>query len=312
MAKKIKYAVHPDFAHYPSFTFPFNGIFVGILNQFLHLDTWRSQRHIKRKAISHQVKSADGSDFEVLQFNPDGVSASEKLPAVVYFHGGAFVLTYASTHISAVDYYAQQARCRVFLVDNRLAPQHRFPKGFEDCYAAVQWVHQQAQALGVDTCKVAVMGDSAGGGFSAVIAQKALAEKLPICGQLLIYPVIDRSCSSRTATDYVDAPMFNAIANKKMWEVYLQDYAGKNIPPYAAAGDCQNLQGLPTAYVETAEFDPLCDEGIEYAKRLQAAGVFVTLHETKGTVHGYDTVPESEITKDTFKRRIEFLKNIFK
>ena len=105
--------------------------------------------------------------------------------------------------------------------------------------------------------------------------------------------------------------MFNGVANKKMWEVYLYNFPPANIPPYASPADRQDLAGLPRAYVETVEFDPLCDEGRAYAERLEQAGVPVELHEPKGTVHGYDIVPESEITKDSFQRRFAFLRSVF-
>lgn len=312
MAKNSKYAVHADFAHYPSFPFPFKGWVVALLNQFLHLDTFRQQRHVKRKAIPHQVKSIDGSVFEVLQFNPDHSGSNEKLPAIVYYHGGAFVLTYASTHVGAVNELAQTLRCRVFLVDYRLAPKHLFPKGFEDCYAALEWVHDNANQLGVDPARIAVMGDSAGGGFSATVAQKALDEKkVKLCAQVLIYPVADRTCTTRSAREYLDAPMFNGKANKEMWDMYLKPYTADTVPAYAAANDRANLAGLPKAYVETAEFDPLCDEGANYAKRMKEAGVEVVLHEPKGTVHGYDTVLTSAITQDSLQRRYAFLKSAF-
>ena len=313
MPKQTKYPVHPDFSHYPSFSFPFNGVITAALNQFLHLDTFFRQRHLKNKAKLHFVPSSDGTVFKVYQFNPDGAGVEEQLPAVIYYHGGAFVLTYASTHVQAVDTYAQRARCRVFLVDYRLAPKHVFPAGFNDCYAALEWVHRNAAKLGIDANKIAVMGDSAGGCFSAGVAQKALDEqKINLAGQLLIYPALDWRCSSYSARTYLDAPMFNGQANKRMWQVYLRNSFGQPaVPPYASPADRSSLKGLPKAYVETAEFDPLCDEGADYAKRLQEAGVEVLLHEPKGTVHGYDTVPESEITKDAVDKRLEFLTSIF-
>lgn len=312
MTKNSRYAVHADFAHYPAFPFPFKGWIVALLNQFLHLDTFRQQRHVKRKAVTHQVESSDKSVFEVLQFNPDGVGNNEKLPAIVYYHGGAFVLTYASTHVAAVNDLAQKLKCRVFLVDYRLAPKYLFPKGFEDCYAALAWVHDNAGRLGVDAARIAVMGDSAGGGFSATVAQRAHDEKkVKLCAQVLIYPVADRTCSTRSAQEYLDAPMFNGKANKEMWAMYLKPYATNAIPAYAAANDRSDLAGLPKAYVETAEFDPLCDEGANYARRLGEAGVEVVLHQPKGTVHGYDTVLTSAITQDSLRRRYEFLRTVF-
>ncbi len=312
MAKQGKYPVHPDFQHYPSFPFPFNGIVTGLLNRFLHVDTFFRQRHIMARAKKHWEASADRSYFPIYEFRPDYVPVNEVLPAVVYFHGGAFVLTYASTHVHAMAHYANEARCSVFMVDYRLAPEHPFPKGFEDCYAALEWVAREAEWLFIDEKRIAVMGDSAGGTFAAGVAQKALDEKGPaLSAQVLVYPALDRHCTTRSASEYLDAPMFNGVANRKMWDVYLGHYSVEEIPAYAAPADRQDLAGLPPAYVETAEFDPLCDEGAAYAKRLQAAGVRVELHEPKGTVHGYDTVHSSSIAQDSMQRRVQFLKSAF-
>lgn len=311
MAKK-KYPVHADFAHYPAFPFPFNGLLVSVLNQFLHLQTFFTQRKIKAKAKLHLMRTQDGADIKIYQFNPDNIASGGKLPAILYFHGGAFVLTYASTHVQAMDFYANQSNCAVFMVDYRLAPAHPFPAGFNDCYAALQWLVNNADSLGIDANKIAVMGDSAGGAFSAGVAQKALDEKGPaLRAQVLVYPAVDRTCSTPSAKNYIDAPLFDSVANTKMWEVYLRNCKPANIPPYAAPADRKDLTGLPQAYVETAEFDPLSDEGTDYAKRLQAAGVKVELNQTRGTVHGYDTVLTSSIAQDGLKRRVEFIKSVF-
>jgi len=313
MAKKTKYAVHPDFAHYPYIPFHFSGPIVSrILNAFMKADTFFNQRHLLRKAVKHSVASADGSTFSVYQFNPDGAEPDDLLPAIIYFHGGGFVLTYASTHVVSMDIYAQRARCRVFMVDYRLGPKHVFPKGFEDCYAAWQWVVGNAENLGVDASRMAVAGDSAGGTLAAAIAQKVQdAGGQSIRGQLLIYPALDKSSSTESATSFRDTPLWNAGANINMWEVYLRDYAGKVTPPYAAPSDRTDLAGLASAYIESAEFDPLRDEAEEYARRLQNAGVRTLFNPTKGTVHGYDTVFDSEISKAAMQQRLDFIHSIF-
>lgn len=317
MAKKLKYSIHPDFAHYPVIPFPFNGAIVSVLNALMHTDTFFTQRHLLKKAIKHTVTSIDGAPFNVYQFNPHDAKVDEKLPALIYYHGGAFVLTYASTHVVSMDIYAQRARCRVFMVDYRLAPKHVFPKGFEDCYAALQWVSSHADKLGVDAGRIAVGGDSAGGTFSAGVAQKVKDDSvskpgaLAIRGQLLIYPALDKSSSSESAQQFTDTPLWNAIANKKMWELYLKNFIGQATPPYAAPNDRADLSGLAPAYVENAEFDPLRDEAEVYAKRLQTAGVKTVFNPTKGTIHGYDTVFDSEISKAAMQQRLDFLKTIF-
>jgi acetyl esterase/lipase len=312
MAKQGKYAIHPDFAHYPAIPFPFNGFLVGMVNGLINMDTFFNQRHLLKTATRHRVLSADGAQFNVYQFNPGDAKPDEKLPALIYCHGGAFVLTYASTHLVSMDIYSQRARCRVFMVDYRLAPKHVFPIGFEDCFAALQWVANSADQLAIDKMRIAIAGDSAGGTFSAGIAQKVKDVGTPaICGQLLIYPALDKSNSTESATTFLDTPLWNGVANKRMWEIYLRDYAGKATPPYAAPGDRADLGGLAPAYVESAEFDPLRDEAEVYAKRLQTAGVKTVFNPTKGTVHGYDTVFDSEISKAAMQKRLDFMKMIF-
>lgn len=310
MAKKAKYAIDPAFQHFPVIPFPFGRISVPLLNAFLHFDTWRQQRHVKAKAILHSVAARDGYAIKVWEFFPDGRN-DETLPAIVYYHGGGYALTYASTHVAAVDDYANALGCRVFLVDYRLMPHNPFPKGFNDCCDVLAWVIDNAAALHVDASRVVAMGDSAGGGMTATVAQWAKDNNKPLAGQLMIYPVIDRTCSSWSARNFPDTPLWNSIGNSKMWQVYLQDVDANNPPPYAAAGDREDVSGLAPAYLDNAEFDPLRDEGAAYARRLQAAGVPVEIHEPKGTMHGYDTVLASAITQDTVARRKAWLKRIF-
>lgn len=312
MAKQGKYAIHPDFAHYPNIPMPFGAFMAGLLNTLIGLDTRFRQKHLLDKATKHLVASADGIQFPVYQFMPDDVKPGEKLPAIVYYHGGAFVLKYASTHVVSMDVYAQRGRCAVFMVDYRLGPKHVFPKPFEDSYAALQWVANNADRLGVDSNRIAIAGDSAGGCLSAAIAQKVKDAGGPaILGHLMIYPALDKSSSTDSVQRFVDTPLWNGKSNKKMWAMYLRDYADKATPPYAAPADRADLTGLAPAYVESAEFDPLRDEAEVYAKRLQSASVKTVFNPTKGTVHGYDTVFDSEISKAAMQQRLDFLKTIF-
>lgn len=312
MRNNPKYPVHADYAKFRSFPFPFSGLVTAVMNRLLHLDTFIRQRDTMAKAAKHWVHSPDGHYFPVYEFRPDNVKRDEKLPAMVYYHGGAFVLSYASSHVANMLQYANGARCAVFLVDYRLAPRHVFPAGFEDCYAALEWVAKESERLHVDASRLAVMGDSAGGCFSAGVAQKALDEKrINLRGQGLLYPALDNSCTTFSATNFSDAPIFNGVANRKMWEVYLPGYSAGNAPAYAAPANRQDLAGLAPAYVETAEFDPLRDEGQAYAKRLQEAGVNVAVHAPQGTVHGFDMLVKNGIAEEAIQRRVDFLTSVF-
>jgi acetyl esterase/lipase len=230
----------------------------------------------------------------------------------VYFHGGAFALTYGATHITMAQRYARDAGCCVIFVDYRLMPSHPFPAGLDDCYTALQWTLNQAQTLGIDSKRIAVGGDSAGGALSAAVCQMSQdRDTATICAQMLIYPALDKDCKTRSAREFTDTPIWTSASNRAMWQVYLRNCPPERIPPYASPAHRQDLSGLPPAYVETAEFDPLHDEGVDYARRLTAAGVEVQLNETQGTVHGFDAITSSVAGSKAVSSRIEFLRKHF-
>jgi acetyl esterase len=329
VAKQHKYAIHADFLHFPTFNLSFNALIIGLLNLLLRFERFIRQHRLLRGATKHHIATSDGHKLKILQFNP--AAGSQPAPAVIYFHGGAYVLTYASSHVYSVDCYAREANCQVFLVDYRLAHRSPFPTGFDDCCAALEWVAANAAQLGVDATRIAVMGDSAGGGLAAGVAQFSLDQRPApeqkrdyqdaapdannvypqACAQVLIYPTLDKSCSTLSATEFDDVPLWNGVSNRGMWEAYLRTVPAAEVPAYAAPADRKDLTNLPRAYIETAEFDPLRDEGIAYARRLEQAGVETQLNQTSNTIHGFDTVFSSAITQEAFKQRVEFLRAAF-
>ncbi len=199
-----------------------------------------------------------------------------------------------------------QAGYTVALVDYVLAPQHPFPAAFDECFAALEWVHQHTDALGVDPQRIVVGGDSAGGALAAGGAQKAVDQGMAVRGQLLIYPVLDDRCNTDSAVEFDDVPLWTATSNRRMWAMYLRDVKGE-IPAYAAPARRERLRGLAPAYMETAQFDPLRDEGLAYAQSLRAAGIEVTQVQSQGTVHGFDLVSENDETQKVLAARIRFL-----
>jgi len=304
------YDIHPDFAKFPSVTLKFSPLLIWLINTFMKVQRFFAKRSFDLGIARHTLTSADGSRFKVITMTPHGLQ--KPAPALLYYHGGAFALSYASTHLQSCERYANEAGCVVIFIDYRLGPRNPFPRGFDDSYAALEWVVQDADSLGIDSNRISVGGDSAGGALAAGVAQKARdANLVNLCAQLLIYPVLDNSCSTSSATDFVDVPLWNATSNRRMWEMYLSRYANGETPLYAAPG-CGQLQNSPLSYVETAEFDPLKDEGLNYARALQAQGIEVTLNETRQTIHGYDGNARSEIAKNSMSQRIAFLKNAFK
>jgi acetyl esterase len=304
-----KYAIHPDFAKVPVFTFRFNALLMNALNALGRTLTFLTKRSYNLATSRQKISSADGSLFPIITMTPHGLQ--RPAPALVYYHGGAFAMAHASLHLENCERYANEAGCVVVFVDYRLAPKYPFPCGFDDCYAALQWTLQQAGNLGIDPKRIAVGGDSAGGALAAGVAQKARDEGLlELCAQLLIYPVLDNSCSTISATEFVDVPLWNAVSNQRMWEMYLSRYRNAPTPRYAAPGSGE-LHQLPLSYVETAEFDPLRDEGQHYAGALESHGVDVVRNDTRGTIHGYDGMAKSALAKASMLKRIEFLKQAY-
>lgn len=194
-------------------------------------------------------------------------------------------------------------------IDYRLAPRNPFPAAAEDAYCAYAFARFFPEKLGIDPGRIAVGGDSAGGCLAAGCAMAARDRGFPPCFQLLIYPVLDRRMQTDSMEKYRDTPMWNTVKNRMMWKMYLpeSDPAGE----YASPGEAKFFEGLPPAYIETAEFDCLHDEGAAYADKLRSAGICAELNETKGTVHGFDVITNSRLVKQCIERRIAALKNAF-
>ncbi len=214
-------------------------------------------------------------------------AGSGALPAVVYFHGGGWIYGDLDTHDAVCRGIANQGFCAVVSVDYRLAPEHRFPAAVEDSVAATQWVAANAAALGIDAGRLAVAGDSAGGNLAAVVAL-TLRDKggPPLAMQVLIYPVTDQAADAGSHLHFAEGYLLTREDMLWIREKYLRDErdaADWRASPLRAS----DLSRLPPAYVITAGFDPLRDEGNAYAERLTRAGVPVTLECFEGQVHGF-------------------------
>jgi acetyl esterase len=214
-------------------------------------------------------------------------TANDSLPVLVYFHGGGWVIGDLDSYDATCRALTNAAGCVLVSVDYRLAPEHKFPAAAEDCFAALTWVRANAAALGGDARRVAVGGDSAGGNLAAVVAQMSRDRgEPPVALQLLIYPVTDRNFETASYRDNADGYLLTRDAMIWFWNHYLRKDADAN-SPLASPLKAANLRGLPPAFVLTAEFDPLRDEGEAYAARLREAGVPVTLKRYDGMIHGF-------------------------
>ncbi|MDJ0849092.1 MAG: alpha/beta hydrolase [Myxococcota bacterium] len=310
------YALAPEFVSQPKIPIPSSRLLLRVFNLLLSLQrrgfTWSDRVAVR----THQVTGEGGHVTPVFEIAPRELSGVA--PALVDYHGGGFFFSYTTGHLGAAARYAVEARCRVFLPDYRLSIDHPFPAGFDDCYATLRWVHANAHALGVDPQRVALVGDSAGGAFAAGVAQKAADRgENPVCAQVLIYPVADHETKTRSALTFTDTPLWKTSSNRAMWKVYLRDTEHAKsggrapVPPYAAPLHRESFAGLPPAVVEVAEFDPLLDEGRQYAAALESAGVPVELREARGAIHGYDLVEGSPTAEAAFKERVASIQRFF-
>lgn len=208
-------------------------------------------------------------------------------PALVFFHGGGFVLGSLDSHDDICRAFANATPCVVVSVQYRLAPEHRFPTGLEDAYAATAWVFDHAEQLSLDPARIAVGGDSAGGNLATVIAHLAHERgAFRPCAQLLLYPATDLASESASVQEFGQGYYLTSGQLRYYREHYVETEAELRNPlvsPYFRT----DLRHLPPAHIITAECDPLRDEGEAYAHRLQEAGVPVTLKRYDGMIHGF-------------------------
>ncbi|MFI6319053.1 alpha/beta hydrolase [Nonomuraea sp. NPDC050556] len=208
------------------------------------------------------------------------------LPVVVYFHGGGFTLCDLDTHDGVCRDLCRGAEAIVISVDYRLAPEHPYPAGPDDAYAATIWAHEHAAELGGDPSRLAVAGDSAGGNLAAVTALRARDLGGPPIGfQLLIYPATDAAMDTPSHKENAEGYFLTAAHMRWYWDQY-QPSPERRAEPYSSPLHA-DLRGLPPALVLTAEYDPLRDEGEAYAVRLAEAGVPVRSVRYDGMFHGF-------------------------
>jgi acetyl esterase len=223
-------------------------------------------------------------DLTARIYTPEGTGP---FPLLVWFHGGGWVFGDLDSADSTARNLAAGAGCVVASVDYRLAPDTKFPGPAEDCYAATQWLAQNAGDVNADPSKVAVGGDSAGGNLAAAVCLMARDRGEPsIVFQLLVYPVIDFDFTTRSYQENGDGYLLTKESMVWFWNHYLADPIDAT-NPYAAPLKANDLSGLPEALVITAEFDPLRDEGESYAQRLQASHVPTQYQCYDGMIHGF-------------------------
>jgi acetyl esterase len=239
---------------------------------------------------------AGAPQVRVRRYRPTDLEAP--LPALVYLHGGGFVVGSLDLYDADCRRIAAEVNAVVVSVDYRLAPEHPFPAGLEDCYAALVWLADQAAELDVDPDRIAIGGESAGGGLTAGVALLARDRGGPrLCLQFLGIPELDDRLETGSMRTLVGTPITTVPNGEISWDSYLGPgvRGTDSVSPYAAPARATDLAGLPPALVTAYEFDGLRDEGIAYAQRLLAAGVPTELHVYPGAFHSCTWLADAAI-----------------
>lgn len=306
---KIKYPIKKEF--YPTADF-YNPIrsarLAGFVGALFKTPLWVF--HDKEiKVTRKNIKSYDGNSFEILIYEPYSVKGIT--PCLVYYHGGGFILGAGEYNYQMAREYCLKLGVRLVFPNYRLSPKHPHPTPAEDCYAALRYVFENAEALGCDKAQIGVAGESAGGALSAAVCLMARDRGTDAPAfQLLVYPVTDITMSSESNKRYTDTPVWNSDLSKMMWPAYVPDMDREDLC-YASPMQAKYFGDLPPAYVETAEFDCLHDEAVDYANAMHDAGVDVQLNETIGTMHGFDGMLNAPTTQKVLEERLEFMKKHF-
>ena len=250
-------------------------------------------------AVEDRRIAGPGGEMLLRIYRPSGTGP---LPIVMNFHGGGWVIGDVDTADGQCREVCRRANVVVVSVDYRLAPEQRFPAAAEDCYAATVWAAEHASEIGGDAARIAVAGDSAGGNLAAVVALIARDRNGPkIKFQLLVYPVTNGRFDTPSYTENGDGYMLTKAAMIWFWDHYAPD-ATDRAHPYASPLQAASLVGLPPAFVMTAQYDPLRDEGEDYAARLIKSGVPTQCERFEGLIHGFfansQIVPAASVAMD--------------
>ena len=219
--------------------------------------------------VENLAAPREGGEIPLRVYTPIA-AGHDPLPALIYFHGGGFVIGDLETHDGLCRMFANEGGFRVIAVDYRLSPEHKFPAAVEDAFAAVTWIEANAAAFGVDPNRIAVGGDSAGGALAAVVSQMAKEKAAPkIAFQLLMFPTTQIDAETPSRREFAEGYFLEGKTIEWFFENYLPadiDTSDPRISPLCAP----DLSGLPPAYVMLGGFDPLHDEGLQYAEKLES------------------------------------------
>lgn len=247
-------------------------------------------------------------DAAVRLYEPDGDKTGA---GILWIHGGGMILGNAKMNDPLCSHYARALGTVVASVEYRLAPKHPYPAAIDDCFAVWKWFQENAERLGVDPRRIAVGGQSAGGGLGAALCQRVLdTGGTQPAAQFLSYPMLDDRTAARTELDAVEHLIWPNKYNRFGWSSYLgHDVGLEQVAPWAAAGRREDLTGLPPARIGVGNLDLCLEDNKDYAERLRTAGIECELDVVEGAPHGFDVlVPDAEVSQSFANRTESFLR----
>lgn len=301
-----KYSIYNEVKKYKPLALFLSPVLLPVLNSSLALarSAVKLPKGVKVKNI--RISTTDGDIITLIMYIPDNVKPPS--PALLYFYGSSYFLT-RPPHIKRLTAeYALRTNAIVIDVDYRLAPKHPFPEPFYDAVSASEWVLGHTDYLGIDPKKIAIGGDSSGSTLASnVLLYYKDKDRTPFFYQFHIYPVADARMRAESLHAF---PYWSVKLNKMMWSLYIRDEI--DLPnKYAAPMEAESFKGLPDAYVEVCEYDPLRDEGLLFSEALQRDDVPVETHCVRHAFHSFDLLASSHLTKAMMETRTDALNRAF-
>jgi acetyl esterase/lipase len=266
------------------------------------------------RVTEHIAPGRDGApQVRVLLYRPQTLEANA--PVMLQIHGGGFLFGTAELGDPRNRALAKAIGCAIVSTDYRLAPESAYPAALEDVYAALTWVHERGPALGLDPRRIAVRGDSAGGGLAAALAMLARDRGgPPILFQLLVYPMLDDRTCVAGPNPFAGEFIWDLPSNAFAWRSWLgMDPGSSEVPVLAAPARSETLGGLPPTLMATAALDLFIDENLDFARRLIRAGVPTEVYVAPGACHGFEAIaPDATVSRIFVERCVDAVKRAFR